>query len=409
MQHIVLVGGGLASSYAAAQLRSSGFDGRVTILSEESEFPYDHVPLSKDYLAGGPGYHDLYLRSEDFYRDHHIDVRLNSPVTALDPQAHTVQCVSGESIDYSAVLLATGATARRLADTDITGDETLAGVHYLRTLHDAEQLRRALHRPGRVVVIGAGFLGCEVAASAATLGRDVTLINRDSLPMLGAVGSEMATVYRDLHVEHGVRIVADVEVAELHGTDRVDRVMLTDGTTVAADTVVMAIGAVPQTALAEQAGLEVADGIVTDASLATSAPGVYAAGDVAAVWDPRTGRHERRRHFNTARTQGKAAARSMLGEPVTYDAVPFFFTDQYDVWMEYSGSPDPGAELVVHGDVPSRRFVAFWLHGSRLRAAMNMGLQGVPRAVRPLIRSGEAVRDQSLRDIVAQAEPVAGS
>lgn len=259
------------------------------------------------------------------------------------------------------------------------------------------------------MVIGAGFLGCEVAASAATLGRDVTLINRDSLPMLGAMGSEMATVYRDLHVEHGVRIVADVEVAELHGTDRVDRVMLTDGTTVAADTVVMAIGAVPQTALAEQAGLEVADGIVTDASLATSAPGVYAAGDVAAVWDPRTGRHERRRHFNTARTQGKAAARSMLGEPVTYDAVPFFFTDQYDVWMEYTGSPDPGAELVVHGDVPSRRFVAFWLYGSRLRAAMNMGLQGVPRAVRPLIRSGEAVRDQSLRDIVAQAEPVAGS
>lgn len=403
MEHIVLVGGGLANSYAAAQLRSSGFDGRVTMLSEEAHRPYDHVPLSKDYLSGGPGHHELYLRSDDFYRDHDIALLLHTQVTGLNPEDRVVELATGETVPYSAVLLATGAAARKLA---VPGADTLNGVHYLRTLNDAQQLRRALHSPGRVAIIGAGFLGCEVAASAAMLGREVTLISRDSVPLLGALGPEMATVYRDLHLERGVRFLGSVEVAELQGSERVERVVLTNGTTVETDVVVIAIGATPCTALADQAGLEVSDGIVTDASLATSAPGVYAAGDVAAVWNPRTGQHERRRHFDTARTQGKAAARSMLGEPVSYDAIPFVFSDQYDVWMEYTGSPIADAELVVHGDLSSRRFVAFWLHRARLQAAMNVGLRGVPRAVRPLIRSGETVTDQSLRDIVAQAQPV---
>lgn len=408
MEHIVLVGGGLASTYAAAQLRSSGFVGRVTMLSEEAEHPYDHVPLSKDYLHGGGGYHELYLRDADFYRDHHIDLRLNTRVTGLDPEARTVQLGNGETMPYSSVLLATGATPRQLPLPGTTASETLDGVHSLRTLDDARRLRQDLQQSQRVAVIGAGFLGCEVAASAAMLGRDVTLISHDSLPMLSVLGAEMATVYRDLHAEQGVQILANAEAAELRGTARVEQVLLADGRAIQVDTVVIAIGATPRTALAEQACLEVNNGIITDASLATSAPGVYAVGDVAAVWNPTAGKHERREHFDSARTQGKAAARSMLGEHVRYDALPFFFSDQYGVWMEFTGTAGADAELVVHGDVASRQFVAFWLRDGQLQAAMNMGLQGVPRAVRPLIRSGEAVSDQRMRDIVDQAQSVAG-
>lgn len=404
MAHIVLVGGGVASTYAAAQLRTLGYNGPVTLFSDETERPYDHVPLSKDYLTGGPGYHELYLRPDAFYREHRIDLRLDTPVTAIDPPARTVTLGNGERLEYSAVLLATGASARRL---DIPGAQKLDGVRYVRTLKEATALRRELRTPQRIVVIGGGFLGCEVAASAKTLGADVTLVCRDRLPLLHAVGEEIAEVYHQLHVEHGVHVLTDSEAVALHGTDRVEQVVLHDGTVLDTDVVVVAIGAVPNTALAAQAGLKIANGIVTDATLATSHPGVYAAGDVASVWNPHSQRHERREHFNTARTQGKTAARNMLGEAVSYDAVPFFFSDQYDLWMEHSGDIDPEARLVVHGNFAARRFVAFWLRDHCLRAAMNIGLQGVPQRVQPLIRSGEPVSDRLLRDIASEATPAA--
>lgn len=404
MEHMVLVGGGLASTYAAAQLRSSGFTGKVTMLSEETHQPYDHVPLSKDYLYGGPGYHDLYLRTEDFYHDQQLELRLNTPVTALDLEARTLQLATGQTIGYDAVLLATGATARPL---NIPGADTLNGVHYLRTLDQAKRLKQELHRSQHVVVIGAGWLGCEVAASAAMLGKEVTLISRGPLPLLSALGGKIATIYRDLHMEHGVEILTNAEAVALRGTQRAQQVVLHDGTVVNADTVVIAVGARPRTALAEQAGLDVHDGIVTDETMVTSRPGIFAAGDVASVWNPMTFQHVRRAHFNTARTQGKTAARSMLGEPVSYDAVPFFFSDQYEVWMECTGQARLEDELVVHGDVTTRRFVAFWLREGRLQAAMNMGLQGVPKLVRPLIRSGEALSDRRLRSIVEQSSRIA--
>lgn len=401
MEHIVLVGGGLASTYAAAQLRSAGYNGQVTILSEEAEQPYDHVPLSKDYLYGGQGHHRLYLRDADFYRQHGIDLELETPVTDLEPDTKTLHLGTGETLRYSSVLLATGARPRRL---DLPGADELAGVHYLRTLHDATALRHQLHESERVVVIGAGFLGCEVAASATMLGKDVTLISRSALPLQTALGEEMATVYRDLHAEQGVELLANTRAVALHGRGSVEQVSLDDGSRVQADTVVVAVGATPRSALAEHAGLQVNDGIVADASLATSAPAVFAAGDVASVRHPRTGRYERREHFNTARTQGKAAARSMLGEAVRYDSIPFFFTDQYEVWMEYTGSARGDTELVVHGDVSAQRFVAFWVDKGRLQAVMNVGLKGVPQIVRPLIRSGEVVTGHTLGNIVAQAQ-----
>ncbi|MDN5821726.1 MAG: FAD-dependent oxidoreductase [Brachybacterium sp.] len=404
-ENIVLVGGGLAGAHAAAELRKRGFDGQLTLLSDEAERPYDHVPLSKEYLHGGHGYHRLFIHDEDFYAEHRIDLRLNACVSRVDPGSDAVHLDSGERIRYSAALLATGAAARRLPLTGAAGATPLAGVHHLRTLGEAERLRSELETARRVVVIGAGLLGCEITASAAALGKDVVLVSRGALPLASALGTEMATVYRDLHAEHGVRILAPAEAVELRGSEGVDEVVLTDGRTVPADLVVIAVGATPRTGLAEAAGLAVADGILVDSSLATSAPRLYAAGDVAAVWYPRTGRHERRDHFAAARTQGKAAARSMLGEQVSYDEVPFFFSDQYDVWMEYTGAVLPGAELVVHGDLDARRFVAFWMRGGQVTAAMNMGLKDVPDAVTPLIHGGEQVSDRDLRRIVADARP----
>ncbi|ASK64868.1 FAD-dependent oxidoreductase [Brachybacterium avium] len=404
-EHIVLVGGGLAGAHAAAELRKRGFDGDLTLLSDEAERPYDHVPLSKEFLHGGHGYHPLFLHDEGFYREHRIDLRLEARVSRVDPDDDTVHLDGGEKLRYSAALLATGAAARRLPLPGAVGATPLAGVHHLRTLGEAERLRSELRAARRVVVIGAGLLGCEITASAAALGKDVALLSRGPLPLASALGTEMATVYRDLHLEHGVRVLSSVEAAELRGSGRVDGVLLTDGRTVPADLVVIAVGAVPRTGLAEAAGLAVGDGIITDSALATSAPRLYAAGDVASVWYPRTGRHERRDHFATARTQGKAVARSMLGERVCYDEVPFFFSDQYDVWMEHTGAVLPGAELVVHGDTEARRFVAFWMRDGQITAAMNMGLKGVPDAVTPLIHAGEQVSDRDLRRIVADARP----
>ncbi len=328
-------------------------------------------------------------------------------MTHIDPARQHIRLGNKETLSFTAALLATGASAARLQVPGATGDDLLDGVHYLRSLDEATGLRQELHQAQRVAIIGAGFLGCEVAASAIMLGRQVTLISREPMPLYGALGPEMAAVYRDLHIERGVQLLVNTEVAELRGHSRVEQLVLNDGRVLDADTVVIAVGAQPRTNLGQLAGLEVNDGIITDDSLTTSAPGIYAAGDVAAVWNPVRGRYERRRHFNTARTQGKAAARSMLGEHVSYTAVPFVFSDQYDVWMEYTGTPGPDTQLVVHGDVALRQFVAFWLRDEKLQAAMNVGLQGVPQMVRPLIHSGQHVSDHRLREIAASATSVA--
>lgn len=394
---IVIVGAGLSGTRAAGALRARGFDGSVTLLNGESHLPYDHVPLSKNHLLDTPGHHELFFHDPDWYDERGIDLHTDVTATAIDPTAHRVTTDRGDVLAYDRLLLATGADPRRLA---VPGAE-LAGVHHLRTIDDADGLKADLDAAGRVVVIGDGFIGCEVASSARIAGHDVTLIGRGPLPMARALGDDMARWFLDVHRAHGVDHRPDTTVTALRGTGRVEAVVLGDGTEVPADIVVAGIGAIPRTRLAESAGITVDNGIVTDEYLATSAPDVYAAGDIASVWNPDAGRHVRREHWAIALHQGPTAAHNMLGAHEAYDRTPFFFTDQYDVWMEYTGTAAPDDELVLRGD-PSTgehaEFVACWLRDGRLTAGMNINVRGVPDTIRSLIRSGRRIDRARLAD-----------
>lgn len=395
---IVIVGAGMAGTRAAEALRTEGFDGSVTLLDAGHHRPYDHVPLSKQYLLGEPGYHRLSLHDDDWYDHHDIDLRLGTRVVAIDTAAGSVVGEDRTRFDYDRLLLATGAAPRRL---DVAGAD-LVGVHQLRTLDDAEALKTALHAAERLVVIGDGFIGCEITASARELGLAVTMIGRGPLPMHRALGERVATFFRDVHLAHGVTLRPNSTVTALEGKDgHVSGVVLGDGSRLEADMVVVGIGAVPRTGLAADAGITVDDGVVTDEFLRTDAPGVYAAGDIASVRQPGTGHHVRREHWATALHHGPAAARNMLGAGRPFDRVPFFFTDQYDVWMEFTGTPEPDDELVIRGDIGGgehAEFVAFWLRDGRLSAGMNVNITGLPTTIRTLIDSRRRLEPDLLID-----------
>lgn len=393
---VVIVGAAMAGARAAEELRVQGFSGRVVLLGEEDHPPYDRVPLSKHFLRSEPGFHRLFIHEEGYYDAHDIELRLGARAVAIDVADRQLELESGERMGYDRLLLATGSRASRLR---VPGAD-LEGVHHLRGLADAERLRSALEGAGRVVVIGAGFLGSEVAATARQLGVAVALVGR-GLPMERALGTRVATFYRDVHLAHGVELHLGSAVQALRGGRRVEEVVLTDGTTLEADVVVAGIGAKPRVELAEASGIAVHGGIVADEHLATSAPGVHAAGDVAAAWHPVLGGPLRLEHWSAARNQGPTAARNMLGAAEAYDRVPFFFTDQYDVWMEYTGYSCDGADLVLRGD-PSTgetaQFVAFWLRGGRLVAGMNVNLKGLPDVIAGLVASGRSLDPDALAD-----------
>lgn len=404
-RHMVIVGAGLAGVRAAETLRSEGFDGRITLLGSDPANPYDHVPLSKDYLRGERGYHRLFLHDESFYADSGIDLRRGTAVAALDVARHEAVLVGGETLSYDRLLLATGSRNRRLR---LPGAD-LDGILQLRTLADADAIRAALAAARRLVVVGAGFVGCEIAASARQLGLEVTLVGRGRLPMLGALGPLVAGFYRDLHVAHGVELHLGADVAGFEGTGgRVRAVMLADGTRLPADAVVAGIGAVPDVELAAAAGIPVEGGIETDRALAAGAPDVFAAGDVALVPYPFAGRRLRVEHFATALTQGPVAARNMLGENLPYAGVPFFFSDQFGVWMECTGHASPGAEPVVRGDVATGEFVVFWLADDVLQAAVNVTVRGVPDLVTPVIATGGRVDRRALVDPATDLDDLFG-
>lgn len=410
---MVVVGGGLAGVQAAAALRELGYDERVAVVTSDSDLPYDHVPLSKDYLSGKPGWHSLYLRDEDFYAERGIELHRGSVVDRVDTQRRDLVLTSGKRIRYEALLLATGAEPVRWRGPG----SDLAGVHYLRTLRDARELRSQL-RPAddvggmdqpalRVVVLGSGWIGCEVAASARELGHDVTLVGRAPLPLQRQLGPAAAQFFAELHRERGVQLISGHSAVALVGPGRVEQVLLDDGAALAADIVVVGIGARPRLSLAESAGATIASpaeggGIRTDEYLATSVPGIYAAGDCASVHNTFLGRHVRSGHYSAAYAQGPAAARSMMGARDPYWQVPFFFSDQYSVWMEYTGEHRPDDTIVVRevadgrGSVERREFITFWLRDGRLTAGMNVNLKGVPEQIRRLIASGSRVDPDAL-------------
>jgi 3-phenylpropionate/trans-cinnamate dioxygenase ferredoxin reductase subunit len=413
---VVLVGGGLAAAKTAQSLRKRGYEGELTLLTAEPHRPYERPGLSKGYLTGAVSRDSLFVHDADWYRQQGVDLHTGTQVVALDRERREVRAASGDRFGYDSVLLATGAVPRRLQIPGADSD----GVQYLRTLDDSDGLRARLAAGGRVVIVGGGWIGLETAAAARAAGCTVTVVESGPQPLMRALGEEMALVFADLHREHAVRfrLGVSVEAFVRDGAGRVAGVRLGDGEILPADTVVVGIGVVPADGLAREAGLEVSDGVVVGADLRASDPAVVAAGDVAAAYHPVLGRRLRFEHWANALRQAPVAAAALLGEPKAYERLPYVFSDQYDVSMEYVGAPrDPGnARVVVRGSVTDRAFLAFWLDAGRVEAAMTVGVPDVVPALEALVKSRGPVEEKRLadpsvplEDVVTGAAPVSGA
>jgi len=391
---MVIIGGGLTAAKAAEGLRNGGFDGRVALVGAEPHLPYERPPLSKGYLLGDDDLDSVFVHAPTWYDEHDIALHLGSPATTLDVDTHTVTTGDRE-IGYDRLLVATGSTPRRLEVADRSG----AAVAYLRTIEDSRRLKAAL-QPGRhVAVIGGGWIGLEVAAAARTAGCAVTVVEALEKPLLHTLGPEVADLFATLHESHGVHLRTNASVSAVVADAERCVVRLDDGSSVEADLLVVGVGARPTTDLAETAGLDTDNGIVVDEHLRTSDPDVFAAGDVANAYHPRLGRHLRVEHWDNAIEQGRAAARSMLGSDEAYDRLPYFFTDQYDLGMEYVGSigPDGYDEVVLRGDVTGGVFTAFWLADGRVLAGMHANDWDAMEPMRRIV--GRAVDLAGLRDV----------
>ncbi|HEY3729021.1 MAG TPA: FAD-dependent oxidoreductase [Solirubrobacteraceae bacterium] len=393
-QTFVIVGASLTGAKAAEELREQGFDGRVVLLGAEPERPYERPPLTKDYLRGESARDKAYVHDEGFYADQQIELETEATVTAIDPGQSRVTLADGRELGFDRLLLATGAQPRRIP---VPGAD-LDGVHYLRTLADCDLLRQRLDAGGSAAVVGAGWIGSEVAASARQRGLRVTIIDPLALPNERIFGSEIGSFYRDVHAGHGVELLLGDGVDSFEGDKNVTRVRTASGVGVECDFAVVGIGVEPRADLARQAGLDVDDGVLVDERLQTSAPGVFAAGDVARSWNPFFGERIRVEHWANALNQGPAAARAMLGQPVSYDRIPYFYSDQYDVGMEYSGYAPQWDEVVFRGDPADGEFIAFWLRGGRVVGGMNVNVWDVNEHVQALIRSRQEVDVATLRD-----------
>ena len=389
----VIVGGGLAGAAAAVTLRAEGFDGRLVLVAAEPQLPYERPPLSKSYLAGTSTLPDAQVHDERFYAEHDVELLTGTRVTALDPVAHTVHIFPGGELSYDRLLLATGAAPKRPPIPGAEGEH----VRVLRSVADADALHAAIAGGGRLVIVGAGWIGCEVAATARTLGAEVTVIEQAATPLERVLGERLGAFFGDLHRGHGVDLRMHGAIAAIEDAGR--RVRLTGPETIECDAVLLGVGAAPATALARAAGLDVDDGIVTDELLRTSAPDVFAAGDVASAHHPRYGRRVRVEHWDNAKAQGAAAARSMLGRGEAYAKLPYFFSDQYDVGLEYVGLHAPGDELVIRGDFDGARFQAVWLAGDgTASAAMHVNDWDAIGPLRELVARGEQVDAARLAD-----------
>ncbi|HEV8637558.1 MAG TPA: FAD-dependent oxidoreductase [Chloroflexota bacterium] len=404
INRIVIVGAGLAGARAAEALRTNGYDGTITLLGDEPERPYLRPPLSKEYLRGESQRDQVFVHPEAFYAEHEIEMRPSSPVGAIEPASREVVLADGSRLAFDRLLLATGARPLRLP---VPGAD-LPGVVAVRTLADSDALRVAAADAERVVVVGAGWIGSEVAASLRMLGRRVVLVAPDAVPLERVLGPEIGGVYLNLHAEHGLELRLGTSVSRILGRDRVDAVETAAGERIAADLVVVGIGVEPRTELALAAGLDVGDGIEVTAALETSVPGIHAAGDVASAWHPFYERRLRSEHWANAKFQGSAAGKAMLGAETAYDRIPYFYSDQYDLGMEYTGRADPSDRLVIRGSLADRQFVAFWLADGRVVAGMNANVWNVAKPIEHLIRSRVIVDLDALADPVVPLEEVAG-
>jgi 3-phenylpropionate/trans-cinnamate dioxygenase ferredoxin reductase subunit len=390
----IIVGASLAGAKTAETLRTEGFDGRVVLVGAEDERPYERPPLSKDYLRGEVGREKVYVHDESFYSEHDIDLRLGTAAVRLNTSSSEVTLDDGDVLRYDRLLLATGSEPRRLA---IPGAE-LDGVLYLRSVHDSDLLHGRLDRGGAVVVVGAGWIGAEVAASARQRGLEVTVVEPASVPLERVMGAEVGTIYRDIHTDHGVEMLMGTGVDAFEGDAAVERVRTGDGRAIECDFVVVGVGVQPRVQLGAAAGLEVDNGIVVDEHLETSVPGVFAAGDVANAHHPFYGERIRVEHWANALHQGPAAARNMLGLAEPFERLPYFFSDQYDVGMEYSGFARDWDRVVFRGDPGTLEFIAFWISDERVVAGMNVNVWDVNDSIRRLVSERVRVDERQLAD-----------
>ena len=400
---VVVVGGGLAGAKSVEALRDLGFQGRIVLYAAERHLPYERPPLSKDYLKTGEKLEDAFVHDEQWYADHDVELQLGTRVTALDRAAHEVVLEDGRRTPYAMLLLATGSTPRRLS---LTGAD-LDGVLSLRTIEDSDAIRAALQPGRRVVLVGGGWIGLEVAAAASEAGAEVTVLESLDLPLVRVLGPRIATVFAELHRAHGVDLRTGVVVEALEGDGSVSGVRLGDGTVVPADTVVVGIGAAPATGLADDAGLPVDNGVVADEVGRTQDPHIFVVGDVASVQHPFYGRRLRVEHWANALNQPRLVVAGMLDVERPEAELPYFYTDQYDLGMEYLGLADPSDEVVVRGDLEAREFIAFWLHDDRVVAGMNVNVWDVTDAVKALIRSQRPVDRDRLADPAVLLEELA--
>jgi 3-phenylpropionate/trans-cinnamate dioxygenase ferredoxin reductase component len=403
VERVVVLGGGLAGGTAAFALREAGFAGEVTLVGDEPHLPYERPPLSKAYLRGEEPAEKALVKAAGDYAEQDIALLRGRRALTIDRDGRSVELDDGRRLAYDRLILATGATPRRLAALDAD----LLGVHYLRTIDDADALRAAVATADRVVVVGGGWIGSEVAASLRQIGASVTLVTNLPNPLERVLGPEVAGAFGELHRERGVELVTG-HVAGVVGTDRASGVRLSDGRILPADLVVAGVGVVPRLELALRAGLETSDGgVAVDDRLRSSDPAIFAAGDVAAAFNPRLGRRLRVEHWDNAKRQGRGAARNAIGLDEAYDRIPYFYSDQFDLGIEVRGLPDPADEVVVRGDPRTRTFLAFWLHDGRIAAALNANTWDAGKELATLVRQGATVDAGRLADLGVPIEAVA--
>jgi 3-phenylpropionate/trans-cinnamate dioxygenase ferredoxin reductase subunit len=367
-EHIVVVGGGLAAGTAVTELREQGYDGPITLVTDEDRPPYERPPLSKDLLLGEGSEEDAAVQDEGWYAEHDVDLRTGTRATSLDLGRRVV--VAGEELRYDRLLLATGSRPRRLPMADESG----APVAYLRTMADSLSLREHLTEGARIGIVGGGWIGLEVAAAARHHGAEVTLVESAEQPLLGVLGPEVAALFAALHREHGVDLRTSAHVTGIEKSGGGALVQLAEGNPVRCDLLVVGVGVEPVVEPAGAAGLTLDNGIRTDATLLTSDPHVWAAGDVANVDHPVLGRPLRVEHWDTAQQHGKIAAANLAGGHEQVASLPYFFTDQYDLGMEYVGNPGPEGfdRVVLRGDTKGLDYTAWWLRGDEVVAGMHV-------------------------------------
>jgi 3-phenylpropionate/trans-cinnamate dioxygenase ferredoxin reductase subunit len=403
-QTYVVLGGGLAGAVAAEGLRQHGFEGRLVLIGDEAERPYERPPLSKEYLRG-ESEEMPYVHPQALYAEQGIELWTSSLVGGIDTGARRLALDDGRTLEYDRLLIATGAEPRRL---EVPGAE-LDGIRYLRTAEDSRAIRERIENQERLVVVGSGWIGAEIAASARQKGCEVTMLEMSTVPLERVLGPQVGQIYLDIHRQHGVEFIPETTVERFEGSGSVERVLTRDGASIDTGFVVVGVGVLPRTAIAEEAGIPVENGVLTDERLETQEPGVFAAGDVANAKHAFYGRHLRVEHWANARYQGALAARTMLGLEGVNEEIPYFFSDQYDVGMEYGGFATEWDQVVFRGDPADGEFIAFWLEGGRLVAGMNVNVWDVNDPIRELISSRREVDPGALADPDTPIEQIAES